>query len=49
MDAFSTEVREVLAGAEARRQTGAAMSRVILLSWQCFQAFRFQLKKKRRS
>ena len=49
LDTFRAEVRTALLDAEARRQAGVPMSRVILLSWQSFQVLRFPLKKKKRA
>ena len=48
IDEFGAEVRAVLVGAEERRAGGVPMTRLIQISWQCFQAFRFPLKKKKR-
>ena len=49
LDAFRAEVRAALSDANARHEAGAPFTRVIQISWQSFQAFRFPLKKKRRA
>lgn len=48
IDEFGAEIRAVLVAAEERRAAGTPMTRLIQISWQCFQAFRFPLKKKKR-
>ena len=48
IDEFGAEVRAVLVAAEERRSAGVPMTRLVQISWQCFQTFRFPIKKKKR-